>query len=443
MMPKIPQSEFCQRRENLANQMQDGSALIVFSAKEVTRNADSHYLFRQNSYFWYLTGFDEPDAALVMIKSNSKHFHTILFNRTRDLEAEIWNGRRLGQDAALSVLGVDRAFSIDEIQKQLPLLLNGLNYFYHAVDMYDFADKIVFESLDTLRNGFRQSWTAPNTLIDWRPMLDNMRLIKSVNEINLLKMACEITAKGHMHAMKTCQVGMTEAQLQAEIEYVFRKEGAKTTSYNSIVGSGVNACILHYTENESPLTNQQLVLIDAGAEYQNYAGDITRTFPINGRFTKAQREIYDLVLKMQLTAFEYLKPGGSIFEANQQAVKVLVEGLLDLGILVGDLEALIKANAHREFYMHGLSHWLGLDVHDVGCYGSVKRDRILEPGMVLTVEPGIYIQPDAKKVPAEYLGIGVRIEDDIVITQDGYQVLTAIAIKDPDEIEAFMQKANA
>lgn len=436
--PVITQSEFQARRSRLAKEMVNGSAMILFSAKEVIRNADSHYLFRQDSDFWYLTGFDEPDAVLIIIKSDEKLHHTILFNRERNLDAEIWHGRRLGQEDAIAELKIDRAFKIDELTKQLPLLLNGLDTLYFAQGQYDYSDQAVFEALGMLRNGSRHNWTAPNTLIDWRPIVHEMRLFKSKAEIQVMREACEITAKGHMHAMKVCQVGMNEGQLEGEIHYLFSKFGARSPSYNTIVGGGENACILHYIQNNQPLKDGQLVLIDAGAEYQNYAGDITRTFPINGRFTKPQRALYELVLKMQTTALTYLKPGKTIYEANLKAIEVLVDGLLELGILVGDKEQLLEDMAHREFYMHGLSHWLGLDVHDVGEYGSVKRDRVLEPGMVLTVEPGIYISPDAKRVPSEFLGIGIRIEDNIVITQTGHEVLTHSAIKDPDEIELWM-----
>ncbi|SES89564.1 Xaa-Pro aminopeptidase [Thorsellia anophelis] len=437
----ITPSEFQARRQKLAERMVNGSAIVIFSAKEVVRNSDSHYLFRQDSDFWYLTGFDEPDSVFIMIKSNEQLSHTIIFNRERDLEAEIWNGKRLGQEEAISALRVDRSFKIEELKKQLPLLLNGLDTIYHAQGHYDYGDKVITEALSQLRNGSRHNWVSPTTMIDWRPIVHEMRLFKSANEIDVMREACEITAKAHLHAMRVCQPNMTEGQLEGEIHYHFSKQGARNPSYNTIVGGGENACILHYTQNNQILKSGQLVLVDAGAEYQNYAGDITRTFPINGKFSKPQRDIYELVLKMQLTALQYLKPGHTIYEANLKAIDVLIDGLLELGILVGDKHVLLEQSAHRKFYMHGLSHWLGLDVHDVGDYGGSKRDRVLEPGMVLTVEPGIYIAPDAKKIPAQYLGIGIRIEDNIVITETGHEILTQIAIKDPDEIELWMSQA--
>lgn len=431
---------FIKRRNNVLAKMQAGSAAIFFAATEQQRNSDSNFLFRQHSDFWYLTGFDEPEAALLLVKSDETHSHTVIFNRVRDEAAEIWNGRRLGQDAAPAALGVDRALAFSEIDQHLHLMLNGLDAVYHAQGEFAYADKIVFAALDKLRNGFRQNWQAPANMIDWRPFVHEIRVFKSEDELELMRKACEISAIGHNHALQVCRAGMTEAQLEGEIHYTFSKHGARTPSYNTIVGGGENACILHYTENNQPLKSGELVLIDAGAEFQNYAGDITRTFPINGKFSKAQREIYDLVLSTLNKALELFKPGTSVYEVNQVVIRMMVEGLVKLGIMKGDIDTLIKDEAHKKFYMHGLGHWLGLDVHDVGSTGSVKRDRKLEPGMVLTVEPGIYIQPYFDDVPAEYRGIGVRIEDDILITETGNENLTALAIKDPDEIEAYMAK---
>lgn len=432
--------EFMSRRRALLAQMQPASAAIIFSAPPAQRNADSEYPYRQHSDFLYLTGFSEPEAVLVLIKSDETHSHSVLFNRVRDLTAEIWFGRRLGQDAAPEKLGIDKALPFDEINDQLYQLFNGLDVVYHAQGEFEYADKLVFSALESLRQGSRRNLKAPSTLIDWRPIVHELRLFKSDAEIELLRKAGEISALAHIRAMKACKPGMFEYQLAGEIEYEFTRHGARYPSYNSIVGSGDNACILHYTENESKMKDGDMVLIDAGAEYQGYAGDITRTFPVNGKFSRPQREIYQIVLKALNTALELYRPGTSISQVTQQILRIKVEGLVALGILHGDVEQLIESKAYQPFFMHGLSHWLGLDVHDVGYYGS-NRDRILEPGMALTIEPGLYIAPDAD-VPHEYRGIGIRIEDDIVITKDGNENLTATVVKDADEIEALMAQVK-
>ncbi len=433
--------EFQRRRKSLLAKMAPGSAALFFAAPESIRSADSDYPYRQNSDFWYMTGFNEPEALLLLIKSDETHSHSVLFNRVRDLTAEIWFGRRLGQEAAPEKLGVDRALPFGDLGEQLHLLLNGLDTVYHAQGLYAYADAIVFAALEKLRNGARQNFKAPVSLTDWRPWVHEMRLFKSPEEVALMRRAGEISALAHTRAMQACRPGMFEYQLEGEIHHEFNRHGARYPSYNTIVGGGENACILHYTENESELKDGDLVLIDAGCEYQGYAGDITRTFPVSGTFSPAQRAIYDLVLASMDKAFEVFGPGSSIREAHEAAVRVMVEGLMALGVMKGELETLIAEQAHRQFFMHGISHWLGLDVHDVGDYGSSARDRILEPGMVLTVEPGLYIAPDAD-VPQEYRGIGVRIEDDILITTDGFEVLTKDVVKKADDIEALMAAAR-
>ncbi|HFC9643697.1 Xaa-Pro aminopeptidase [Escherichia coli] len=439
-MSEISRQEFQRRRQALVEQMQPGSAALIFAAPEVTRSADSEYPYRQNSDFWYFTGFNEPEAVLVLIKSDDTHNHSVLFNRVRDLTAEIWFGRRLGQDAAPEKLGVDRALAFSEINQQLYQLLNGLDVVYHAQGEYAYADVIVNSALEKLRKGSRQNLTAPATMIDWRPVVHEMRLFKSPEEIAVLRRAGEITAMAHTRAMEKCRPGMFEYHLEGEIHHEFNRHGARYPSYNTIVGSGENGCILHYTENECEMRDGDLVLIDAGCEYKGYAGDITRTFPVNGKFTQAQREIYDIVLESLETSLRLYRPGTSILKVTGEVVRIMVSGLVKLGILKGDVDELIAQNAHRPFFMHGLSHWLGLDVHDVGVYGQ-DRSRILEPGMVLTVEPGLYIAPDAE-VPEQYRGIGIRIEDDIVITETGNENLTASVVKKPEEIEALMVAAR-
>lgn len=436
----MTQQEFLRRRQALLAKMAPASAAVIFAAPEAKRSNDSEYPYRQDSDFWYFTGFNEPEAALLLIKSADNHNHSVLFNRVRDLTAEIWFGRRLGQDAAPGRLAVDRALPWNDIGDQLHLLLNGLDVVYHAQGLYDFADTVVFKALETLRRGSKQNLAAPATLTDWRPWVHELRLIKSAEEQMVLREAGRISALAHTRAMQTSRPGMYEYQLEGEIHHEFNRHGARFPSYNTIVGAGDNGCILHYTENESQMRDGQLVLIDAGCEFKGYAGDITRTFPVGGKFTAPQRAIYDIVLAALYRSLELYRPGTSIRDVTAAAVEVMVSGLVKLGILHGDVDTLIAENAHRQFFMHGLSHWLGLDVHDVGHYG-VDRDRILEVGMVLTIEPGLYIAPDAD-VPAEYRGIGIRIEDDIIITAGGNENLTDTVVKDADDIEALMAAAK-
>lgn len=436
----MTQQEFLRRRQALLAKMAPASAAIIFAAPEATRSNDSEYPYRQNSDFWYFTGFNEPESALLLIKSADNHSHSVLFNRVRDLTAEIWFGRRLGQEAAPEKLAIDRALPWSDINEQLHLLLNGLDVIYHAQGQYAFADTIVFNALDVLRRGSRQNLSAPATLTDWRPWVHELRLIKSPEEQAVLREAGRISALAHTRAMQKARPGMYEYQLEGEIHHEFNRHGARFPSYNTIVGAGDNGCILHYSENESQMRDGQLVLIDAGCELKGYAGDITRTFPVGGKFTAPQRALYDIVLAALYRSLALYRPGTSIREVTAAAVEVMVTGLVKLGILHGDVDVLIAENAHRQFFMHGLSHWLGLDVHDVGHYG-VDRDRLLEPGMVLTIEPGLYIAPDAD-VPAEYRGIGIRIEDDIIITAEGNENLTDTVVKDADDIEALMAAAK-
>ncbi|WP_413726613.1 Xaa-Pro aminopeptidase [Sodalis sp. RH16] len=437
----MTQQEYLRRRQALLAKMSPASAAVIFAAPEATRNADSEYPYRQNSDFWYFTGFNEPEAALILIKSDETHHHSVLFNRVRDLTAETWFGRRLGQEAAPAKLGVDRALPWDEIKNQLHLLLNGLDVVYHAQGEYPFADELVFNALATLRRGYRQQLKAPATLTDWRPWAHELRLFKSAEEIAVMRRAGEITALGHTRAMRACRPGMYEYQLEGEILHEFNRHGARFPSYNTIVGSGVNGCILHYTENEAIMKDGDLVLIDAGCEYRGYAGDITRTFPVGGKFSAEQRAVYEIVLASLNASLALFKPGTSIRDVTEEVVKIMVTGLVKLGVLKGDVTTLIGQQAHRRFFMHGLSHWLGMDVHDVGDYGTPERGRILAPGMVLTIEPGIYIALDAD-VPPAYRGIGIRIEDNILITEQGNENLTDSVVKDPDAIEALMAAAR-
>ena len=423
-MAELPKEEFGERRTRVFTQMQPNSALLLFSEIEKRRNNDCTYPFRQDSYFWYLTGFNEPNAALLLLKTEQAE-KAIIFLRPRDPLLETWNGRRLGVERAPQQLNVNEVYSIEEFVTVLPKILKNLTALYYVPEIHTWGDKLVTESAMNF-----------NEILDWRPMLSEMRLIKSPNEIRLMQQAGQITALGHIKAMQTTRPNRFEYEIESDILHEFNRHCARFPSYNSIVAGGNNACILHYTENDRPLNDGDLVLIDAGCEFAMYAGDITRTFPVNGKFSQPQREIYELVLKAQKRAIELLVPGNSIKQANDEVVRIKTQGLVDLGILNGDVDTLIEQQAYRQFYMHGLGHWLGLDVHDVGSYGQDKQ-RILEIGMVITVEPGIYISKDAD-VPEQYKGIGVRIEDNLLMTEYGNKILTVAAPKEIADIENLM-----
>ncbi|AYB49037.1 Xaa-Pro aminopeptidase [Candidatus Williamhamiltonella defendens] len=438
----ITLKEYQKRRQKLLAKMLPNSVALIFSAPQVFRSTDSEYLYRQNSYFNYLSGFKEPEALLVLIKETQKKTKSILLNRARDPLAETWSGARLGQEWAPQKLGIDHALPFDEIEEHLYLFLKNQEVVYHAQGQYAYADEIFFSACKKLRLKSRQSSSVPHVLMDWRPCLDEMRLLKSKEEINVLRKACEISAQAHIRAMKKCRPGLYEYHLESEIQYELSQRGARSPAYNSIVATGENACILHYTENESKLNAGNLVLIDAGCEYQGYAGDITRTFPVSGQFTAPQKALYDIVLAAQNKALELYKPGISIHEVTQEVTRIITAGLINLGILKGSLKKLHSQKAYKPFFMHGLSHWLGMDVHDVGDYGSDEKNRPLKERMVLTVEPGLYIFSDAK-VPEQYRGIGIRIEDDILITKTGNENLTAAVPKDPELIESLMSSQEA
>lgn len=436
-MAALPQEEFVQRRAIFFEQLLDNSVAVIFSAQEQVRNKDCCYPFRQDSYFWYLTGFNEPDAALVLSKKNGQNL-TALFLRPNDPEMEIWNGRRLGLEKAPEKLILDVAFDIADFATEFSKIMENHTALFYAEQVQSWGDVLLLPYLDNPQIEKQ----------DWQRILDEMRLFKSDNEIRLMQQAAQITAFGHIKAMQQVRPNRLEYEIESEISHEFNRFGARFVAYNTIVAGGENACILHYNDNDQALKDGDLVLIDAGCEFAGYAGDITRTFPVNGKFSQAQRDIYGLVLKAQKRAIELLVAGNSIQLANDEVVRIKVAGLVELGILQGDVEALIEQNSHRQFYMHGLGHWLGLDVHDVGSYSndrensdrnSKKRDRTLQVGMVLTVEPGLYISPNAN-VPEQYKGIGVRIEDNILITDYGNKILTCAAPKEIAEIEALMAR---
>lgn len=434
----ITVQEFAKRRSNLLAQMSPNSLCIVPAAKLSIRSNDTEYGFRQNSDFHYLCGFPEPDALLVM--SNQQHFEgelSVLFCLAKDPLAEIWHGRRFGPDAAIEKYGFDQAFELDQTQDALTELMDGHQTVYFSQGQDSEIDELVFACIKTLRDAPKQSKCAPNNTSDLRDIIHEMRLIKSAAEAEIMRQVGAISSKAHCRAMQFCSPGKYEFQLEAELHHEFAMQGARYPAYGTIVGSGDNACILHYTENQSQLVEGDLVLIDAGGELHGYAADITRTFPVSGRFSDSQSQLYNLVLDAQLQAFTLLKPGNTLKQATDLAIEVITAGLIKLGLLNGSVDANIEALTYREFFMHGLSHWLGLDVHDVGHYKIDGSDRPLKAGMVITVEPGIYVSPTAQ-VDKKWCGIGIRIEDNLLITEQGHEVLTSAVPKTIADIESLM-----
>lgn len=420
--------------------MEPDSVAIIASAREATRSNDTQYRYRQDSDFLYLTGFDEPEAIAVITPSHKAHKYT-LFVRPRDPEREIWDGRRSGVEGAKAEYGADAAFPIGEFKEKLTELINGAtNLYYRIGNGHAELDDAIVRRIRHLRAMGRRGMSAPQAIIDTATIIHEMRLFKSEEEIEFMQRAADIASEGHIEAMRQARPGMKEYEIEALIEYVFRKNGASAPAYTSIVGSGANATVLHYINNDSTLADGDLLLIDAGAEYRGYASDITRTFPVNGRFTAPQRDIYDLVLKTQMACVERVRPGASVDELKNYSIELLTEGMVQLGLLQGEPKKLIEEEKYKQFYMHGLGHFLGLDVHDVGRYSIKDEARRLEPGMVMTVEPGLYIAPATKDIPEKYLGIGVRIEDDVLVTSDGNCVLSSKAPKQVEEIEELIAR---
>ncbi|SFC32348.1 Xaa-Pro aminopeptidase [Marinospirillum celere] len=432
---------FRQRRERLLEQMPDKALAIIPAASEVTRSRDTEYPFRQASDYWYLTGFNEPDGLLVLVKEGETG-KSLLFNLPKDPEMETWTGIRLGQEKAPEVLGVDQAFPLQQIDEQLSDLLGEASEVWLPLD-----NLALYQNYLNWRQGVRRkrkrSACLPDRLVDVASALAEMRLIKSDEEIALMQKAVDISAAGHFRAMKASRPGAYEYQLQAELEHEFAIQGAAAPAYASIVGSGANACVLHYIANQDALKAGDLVLIDAGAEYQGYAGDITRTFPVDGHFTEAQKQLYELVLKANEEAIRQAGPGTTLEALHQSVLRVLTQGLLELGILQGELETLLEAEAYKPYFMHGTSHWLGLDVHDVGIYRIEGSARPLQPGMVFTIEPGLYFPPDCEEVDPKWRGLGIRIEDDVLITKQGCKVLSDQVPKTVAGIESLMRGADA
>ena len=420
------------------SRMDQKSVAIIPSAREATRSNDTAYRFRQDSDFLYLTGFEEPEAIAVIAPAREHKF--TMFLRPRDPEREIWDGRRAGVEGAKSEYGADEAFPIVEFDEKLHDILDGAENLYYRLGVHPDLDNTIIRQIARMRALNRKPIHPPQTIIDPATIVHEMRVLKSDDEIALMQRAADIAAEAHCEAMKAARAGMKEYEVEALIELIFKRRGAAAPAYNSIIGAGANATVLHYINNDGELRDGELLLIDAGAEYKGYASDITRTFPVNGRYSKPQRDIYDLVLKAQMECVELVRPGTTHDQLKAHSIKVLTEGLVELGLLQGKPEDLIKEKKYEKFYMHGLGHMLGIDVHDVGRYYFEQESRALEPGVVMTVEPGLYIAPDTKDVPPEYLGIGVRIEDDVVCTANGPRVLTSKVPKQAEEIEALMAR---
>ena len=433
---------FADRRQQMLEAMGQDAVAIFVGGRLAVRSADTEYPFRQDSDFWYLTGFDHPDAIAVLSTREGPDF--TLFVQPRDRAAETWTGYRPGVDGAVSDYDADEAHPIDEFMGKLPELLRGAARIYHVLGRDAAIDAKIVALQEEIRRQSRGGVLPANELIDPRLLVHEMRLVKTPVEIDIMQRAAEISRAAHERAARICLPGRYEYELEAELAYAFRAHGGSGPAYGSIVGSGVNATILHYITNNQPLDEGDVVLIDAGVELEGYASDVTRCYPVGGRFEPAARELYDLVLAAQLASLEASGPGKTLPEVHAASVRVLTQGLADLGFLKGELDGLIESEAYRPYYMHGTSHWLGLDVHDVGAYVVKNGDekpspRPLAAGMAYTIEPGLYVSPDDPNAPEQFKGIGIRIEDDVVITDDGLINLTRDIPKTADDIEAWVK----
>ncbi len=429
--------EFKRRRRQLMQMMGQSSIAILPSAPIARRNRDVEFPYRPDSDFYYLTGFAEPESVAVLIPGR-KQAEYVLFCRERDEERELWDGARSGQQGAREIYGADDSFPISDLDDILPRMLEQCQRVYYAMGCNLELDKRMSEWISGIREKGRAGIQGPLEFIALDHYLHEMRLFKSRSEIKVMRQAAKISAQAHKRAMKFCESGKMEWQVEAELVYACRSSGARHQAYSPIVGGGANACVLHYIDNADALQDGDLLLIDAGCELHNYASDITRTFPVSGRFSKSQRALYDLVLKAQKAAIKKVRPGNHWNDPHQAAVRVITRGLVELGILKGRVPTLIKNEAYKRFYMHRTGHWLGMDVHDVGDYKVDGTWRLLEPGMVLTIEPGIYIPKGTKGVARKWWNIGIRIEDDVVVTKEGCDILSKDAPKEAEEIEALM-----
>lgn len=437
----ISRQEFARRRRTLMAQMEDNSIAIVPAAPERTRNRDVEHPYRQDSDFWYLSGFPEPEAVMALIPGR-EHGEFVVFCRERDRTMEIWNGYRAGPEGAVEKYGADDAFPISDINEILPGLIEGRERVYYDLGRDAEFDRQVMSWVNSIRAKVRTGAHPPGEFLALTHLLHDMRLYKSAAELKVMRRAGEIAAAAHIRAMRAVHPGMYEYQLEAEYLHEFMRHGARSPAYPSIVGGGANACILHYIENSEKLRDGDLVLVDAGCEYHSYASDITRTFPVNGRFSRDQQALYEVVLAAQDAAIEEVRPGQHWNAFHETALTILTQGLRDLGLLKGEVTELIETEAYRPFFMHRTGHWLGLDVHDVGDYKVHDAWRVLEPGMVVTVEPGLYIAPDETSVDSRWRGIGIRIEDDVAVTRDGPDILTIDVPKRVADIEALTSEAR-
>jgi len=436
----MKQSEFKKRRKQLMQRIGKGNIALIGSASTRTRNRDVDYPFRQDSDFYYLTGFNEPEALAVFIPGREQGEY-LLFCREFDEKKALWEGAHAGLEGATKHFEADDAFPIDDLNDILPGLLENKTKVFYPMGRDSDLDHSLLEWIKHIRSQSRNGAVAPGELVSLEHILHEMRLFKSTAELKLMRRAAEVSAAAHGSAMQKCKPGLYEYQIEAELLYHFAQNGLRAVAYPSIVAAGKNACVLHYTENTDKIKSGDLLLIDAGAECDHYAADITRTFPISGRFTEPQKQLYQLVLDAQTAALEQIKPGVPWNLAHEASVEVLTKGLVALGLLKGKVSKLIKDEKYKQFYMHRIGHWLGMDVHDVGDYKINQEWRLLEPGMVLTVEPGLYIPVDCKTVDAKWRGIGIRIEDDVLVTAQGHEVLTGGVPKTIADIEALMQVA--
>lgn len=432
----IPAKAYARRRKQLMRMAGDDAILVLPAALERIRSRDTHYPYRQDSDLLYLTGFPEPEAVLVLVPGR-KHGEVLLFCRERDAERESWDGPRFGPEGAVDAFGLDDAYPIADLDDILPGLLEGRSRVYYHFGRDQEFDLKLIGWLNRVRAMVRQGAQPPHEFLELGHLLDELRLFKDRDEIRLMQRAADISVLAHEAAMRAVRPGVHEYQLQAEVERVFRQHDAEP-AYSSIVGAGSNACVLHYRANNAQARDGDLVLVDAGAEYRGYAADITRTFPVSGRFSKEQRALHDLVGAAQAASLAQARVGIAYEAGHVAAVETLTEGLLKLGLLKGRLEKNLADGSYKRFYRHKTGHWLGLDVHDVGEYRIDGESRLLEPGMVFTIEPGLYVSPDDTSVDARWRGIGIRTEDDVLVTQEGHQVLTGKLARSADEIEALM-----
>jgi Xaa-Pro aminopeptidase len=419
----------------------DPQSVAVFAgAHDIRRNADSDFEFRQDTDFYYLTRLNEPDCVAVLAPSHPEHQY-VLFVRPRIREEEIWTGIRTGVEGAIRDYGADAAYQIGQLTEILPKYLQSVDKLYYRFGLNEHFDHQIISTIKYIREKIRGGVYAPSAIIDPSTIVHEMRLRKDEEDLKSLRKAAQISAEGHLAAMKHCKPGMFEYELEAIVEYVFRKKGATGVGYQSIVGSGFNTTILHYNTNNDQVKDGDLVLIDAGAECNLFSGDITRTFPANGKFTRSQQAIYEIVLNANKEVIKMVRPGESFMRLHERATEIVSDGLIQLGLLPGDRKEVIEKETYKKFFMHRTGHWLGMDVHDAGRYKVQDEWRKLEPGMVFTVEPGIYIPAGTEDTSEEYFNVGVRIEDDVLVTESGYEVLTTLAPKEVKDIEATMKES--